>query len=150
MKLEFFGVGTQLSIEPIEYVDSSAELTCDRNWIRTRIILRLGDSYTEVQVMLQTTDFSTFLDEVRGLTSPQRNGVVKFETIEEVISFSLTKEQAGVSIAGKIRLASGRAWGILDFQFPCLTSINKIMEETEEIVLEFPVLEDSAIRHSAK
>ena len=83
-----------IKIQPLKWTYPDAELDSDKNWIQSKITVKLGAFRGEVYCELMTTDFELFKRQIKSLYNNLK-GTASFKPIEQQIELKIEGDGIG-------------------------------------------------------
>ncbi|AWA31060.1 hypothetical protein HYN48_13735 [Flavobacterium magnum] len=91
---EIFDSGSFIKLEPIEYTYLSAEMDWDKNWIKTKVEIRLENFTGNYIAEFTTLDFEDFERQISALYD-NLNGTASFSDMENYLELRIVGDGIG-------------------------------------------------------
>ena len=139
--------GDFIRIELINLNYPNAELDWDRNWIKSKVIVRAGGFSGQFQCDLMTTDFERFKQSLSQLYD-KLDGTASFDTIEGQIEIKINGDGIGHFEADCSVMDDAGMGNKLDFEINFdQTIIPEMVRQLNNITKTFPISGDLKIKN---
>lgn len=144
---EICDAGDIIRLEPIQVYDDASQLDWDRNWVRTKVIVKGGAFSGQFTADLMTTDFELFKRDLRNLDKDFK-GTAKFSPLEEQLILNIAGDGLG-HFETKCNVTDRPGYGrTLSFSLSFdQTELPRLINELDKITKTFPIRGDFSIRN---
>ena len=144
---EIFDGGDMIRVEPYQAMKFDSAFDCDRNWIKTKVIVKGGAFSGKFVADFMTTDFELLKREFKKLDK-DLNATAKFEPLEKQLRLIISGDGLGhfeVKCIAQDQPGIGRTLSfILSFD---QTELARLINELDKITKAFPILGDMTLKN---
>jgi hypothetical protein len=140
--------GDFVRLEPIELIDYKSSLDWDRNWIKTKIVIKGGAFSGQYQADIMTIDFEKFKQELSKLYDNLKGGAI-FEDLEHALQLKILGDGNGhFEVKVKANDNPGIERSELSFTLTFdQTQIKDLVNQLDKITKVFPIVGDFKIKN---
>ena len=143
---EIFDSGDLIRIEPVQVYDDVSQLDWDRNWVRTKVIVKGGVFSGQFTADFMTTDFELLKRDLKSLDKDFK-GTGKLEPLEGQLILNIIGDGLGhFEVNCKATDQPGYG-GTLAFTLSFdQTELSRLINELDKITKAFPIKGDFSIQ----
>ena len=144
---EIFDAGDIIRLEPIQVYDDASQLDWDRNWVKTKVIVKGGAFSGQFTADLMTTDFELFKRDLKNLDKDFK-GTAKLSPLEGQLIININGDGLG-HFETKCNVTDQPGYGgTLSFSLSFdQTELPRLINELDKITKAFPIKGDFNIKN---
>jgi hypothetical protein len=137
-----------IRLEPIHLIEYDSDLAWDKNWVKTKIIVKAGSFSGEYFAEFMTIDFEKLKHDLRRIYD-NLNGFVDFIDLESHLELKISGDGIGhFNVRGRASEDAGII-NALSFELSFdQTEINEMINQLERITKSFPIVGNLNIPNS--
>ncbi len=144
---EIFDGGDIIRFEPIQVYDQTSQLDWDRNWVRTKVIVKGGAFSGQFVADFMTTDFELFKRDLINLDKDLK-GTAKLEPLEGQLLLNLSGDGLGhFEVSCKAADQPGYGGTLMFTVRFDQTELSRLINEMKAITKVFPIIGDFSIQN---
>jgi hypothetical protein len=144
---EIFDTANLIRVEPIKSYDGDSQLDWDRNWIRTKVIIKGGAFNGKYDADFMTTDFELLKRDIKNLDK-NFSGIAKFEPLEGQLKLLIVGDGLGHFKVDCTATEDSSLGSTLNFSLTFdQTELSRLINELDKITKAFPITGDMKIKN---